>query len=604
MPAQLRLDDLGTPLHAVTFVALDLETTGGAPGRDRITEVGAVKSRGGEIAGEFATLVDPGVAVPAGISALTGITDGMVRGQPTIEAVLPSLLEFTRGAVLVAHNARFDLSFVNAGLTALDYPRLDAPVVCTAALARRLVRDEVRDCRLATLAARFRCPTQPVHRALADARACLEVLHSLLERAGSFGVMTLEDLLGFAKVRNTPLYRARRHLADGLPRRPGVYAFRAPSHEVLYVGKATDLRARVRSYFGGDERRRIDDMLRETARVDHWVTPTPLEAEVTELRLIHEYRPRYNRRSTHPDRTVWVKLTPEAYPRLSIVRGVRRDGAAYLGPLASRRSAERVIDAIHDVTLIRRCTARIGPRTRFAACALAEMGRCEAPCEAAVSPEHYAHALAPVRDAFEGDPRELIARLAARMRALAAQDRFEEATAARTRLAAVVAAVDRCRLLTAAAEARDVVVSRPGRARDRRDLAVVREGRLVTTADCAGDDIPIRMAELRATATPEGTPHPDEILLVSRWLAGRDAVVHACEGRLASLVAGGRDLDRHGAALSRRRSIERPASALAAKRTRRGGPARSGDYTPGDDHRHRPVPSGHSRDPRDGATPG
>jgi DNA polymerase III subunit epsilon len=191
LPFQPSLADLGTPLHEVTFVVVDLETTGGSPEHSAITEIGAVKVRGGELLGELQTLVDPGVPIPASISALTGITDGLVAGWPRIDSVLPAFLEFAGGAALVAHNARFDTGFLDANLVRRGYARLDHPVVCTAALARRLVRDEVRNCKLSTLAQHFRCRTEPVHRALADARATVEVLHALLERAGTFGVMTL-----------------------------------------------------------------------------------------------------------------------------------------------------------------------------------------------------------------------------------------------------------------------------------------------------------------------------------------------------------------------------------------------------------------------------
>ncbi len=92
MPIQLSFDELGTPLREVTFVVLDLETTGGSPNGDAITEIGAVKVRGGERIGELATLVDPGIGVPPSIVALTGITTAMVAGAPPLPAVLPSLL--------------------------------------------------------------------------------------------------------------------------------------------------------------------------------------------------------------------------------------------------------------------------------------------------------------------------------------------------------------------------------------------------------------------------------------------------------------------------------------------------------------------------------
>src|SRR3712207_8514363 len=154
-PHQPSFADLGMPLHQVTFVIVDLETTGGSCHDCGITEFGAVKVRAGEILGEFQSLVHPGQRIPASISALTGITDAMVAQRPPVEAVLPTFLEFCRGTTLVAHNAGFDISFLNAGLQRLDYPRLDNPVVCTAALARRLVRDEVRNCKLATLAQFF-----------------------------------------------------------------------------------------------------------------------------------------------------------------------------------------------------------------------------------------------------------------------------------------------------------------------------------------------------------------------------------------------------------------------------------------------------------------
>ncbi len=254
---QQSLDGLGTPLIDVEFAVLDLETTGGSPATDRITEVGVVKVRSGEITGTLHALVNPGVSIPPMITALTGISNAMVANEEPIEVVLPCLLEFLGDAVLVAHNASFDVRFLQAALRAHAYPRLESRVVCTARLARVLLpRDEVPNVKLATLARYLRAGTQPCHRAFTDAKATVDVLHALLERAAGFGVLALNDLLTFPTIRTQQRHNYRKvHLADELPRAPGVYLFRGRNNEVLYVGKAgKDLRGRVRSYFSGDGR--------------------------------------------------------------------------------------------------------------------------------------------------------------------------------------------------------------------------------------------------------------------------------------------------------------------------------------------------------------
>jgi DNA polymerase III subunit epsilon len=174
-------DDLATPLAQVTFVVLDLETTGGSPHTCAITEVGAVKVRGGELLGTFETLVNPGVALPPDITYLTGITEAMVAPAPPIESVLPALAEFIGDAVVVGHNVRFDLGFLRANLARLGYPPLANRSVDTCLLARRLLGDEVPDHRLGTVARHLRTDTVPNHRAMADAAATSEVLHRLLE---------------------------------------------------------------------------------------------------------------------------------------------------------------------------------------------------------------------------------------------------------------------------------------------------------------------------------------------------------------------------------------------------------------------------------------
>lgn len=186
--------EIGARLSEITFVVLDLETTGFAPDRDRIIEVGATKIRGGEHLATFQRLVHPGVVVPAAITELTGITDAMLAGAPTIAEVLPDLVAWIGDAVVVGHNLAFDTAFLDAALAVSGHPPLSGHRVDTLTLARRLVPGQVPDMRLETLVAHFERPARPTHRALEDALATAEVLWALFDRAALRGVVTLEAL--------------------------------------------------------------------------------------------------------------------------------------------------------------------------------------------------------------------------------------------------------------------------------------------------------------------------------------------------------------------------------------------------------------------------
>ncbi|CAG7421314.1 DEDD exonuclease domain-containing protein [Mycobacterium avium subsp. paratuberculosis] len=396
-------------LRDTTFVVVDLETTGGrststeetAP--DAITEIGAVKVRGGVVLGEFATLVDPQRSIPPQIMRLTGITTAMVSDAPAIDAVLPMFLEFAgldRGAVLVAHNAGFDVGFLRAAAQQCDIAWPRPRVLCTVRLARRVLsREEAPSVRLASLARLFAVTTQPTHRALDDARATVDVLHALIERVGNQGVHTYADLRGYLPD-VTPTQRRKRVLAEGLPRRPGVYLFRGPSGEVLYIGTAVDLRRRVAQYFtGADPRGRMKEMVALAGAVDHVECAHALEAGVRELRLLAAHAPPYNRRSRFPQRWWWVALTDEAYPRLAVVRAPRHDRA--VGPFRARADAADTAELLARFAGLRTCTNRLGRAALHGPlCPEAEV----APCPAArgVTATQYAAAVARVAALIDG----------------------------------------------------------------------------------------------------------------------------------------------------------------------------------------------------------
>src|SRR5215475_3412866 len=410
---EVLLDDpLALSLRQTTFVIVDLETTGGVPADCGITEIGAVKSCGGDMLGEFATLVNPGQPIPPFVTVLTGISEAMLAPAPRLEEALPAFLEFAHGAVWVAHNASYDVGFLKAACAKFGYPWPRPKVLDTVALARRaLTPDEVPNRRLATLAAHFGTRV-PSHRALDDARATIDVLHALFGRLGSFGVFTLGDAIEFQKA-VTDTQRRQRHLAHGLPNTTGVYVFRAADNRPLYVGVSKTIAARVRSYFTAAEKRaRISEMLGAAVRVDAIECAHSLEAEVRELRLIAAHKPPYNRRSKFPERMHWLRLTAEAYPRLSVVRRVTGDDATYLGPFGSPRAAAIAADAIHEALPLRPCSLKLSARTTVPACALYELRRCAAPREHHISVEDYHDlAVAPMRMAAVGDVTPLVERL-------------------------------------------------------------------------------------------------------------------------------------------------------------------------------------------------
>jgi DNA polymerase-3 subunit epsilon len=516
-PLQTTLHE-SIPLSDVTFCVVDLETTGGSPRDCRITEVGAVTYRGGERLGSFQALVNPQEAIPPFIAQLTGISDRLVRHEPPIEQILPAFLEFARGAVFVAHNASFDFAFLNQNLGRLDYALLPGPPVCTAKLAKRVVWPDVPNVKLKTLSQYFRTRAKPIHRALEDAETCAEVLNGLLDLGGRLGIVTLGDLHEACHARGRPNFGKIR-LADHLPRAPGVYLFKGREDQVLYVGKSKDLRARVKSYFYGDERKKIENLLGEVTAVDGLVCGGELEALVLEARLIGRHEPKYNRRGKTWRRNAYLKLDPaEAFPRLKVVYAAKpSDDCIYLGPFGDSARARLAKEGLEEVIAIRRCTTSMRAATRFAPCVLADMGRCPAPCDGRIDPERYGELVRRLVSSLTASPGGLLEALERRMNELAEQERYEEAASMRDRLRALAEALWRSRA----------------------DRWLVDAGGLSLLTD---DGVALqfdhgaltRAGEPAAPATPLSLPCPreraDELAAVRSWLTLHRTSVSACDG--------------------------------------------------------------------------
>jgi DNA polymerase-3 subunit epsilon len=325
-------------LEEATYVVVDLETTGLRPGESGICEIGAVRLRGFEVEAEFETLVDPGLPIGAGASAVTGLRNEQLRGAPRPAEAVRSFLAFAGDAVLVAHNARFDLAFLDLETERLTGSRIGAPVVDTVRLARRLLAGRVQGFGLGQLAWFLDTAERPCHRALPDARATAEVLLALIGLAQERGARTVADLSALAATKTRRLLD-KRHLAYGAPSRPGVYRFLGRNGQVLYIGRARDLRARLRSYFRSDRQRpAVEAAVAAAERIEWQVMGSELEAALEELRLIRELRPPGNARVSRPERLVWLRQRGD-----SVVASTR---PSPVGPLRSRRTAQLAARAL------------------------------------------------------------------------------------------------------------------------------------------------------------------------------------------------------------------------------------------------------------------
>ncbi|MGZ4398610.1 MAG: exonuclease domain-containing protein, partial [Gaiellaceae bacterium] len=329
-------------LEEAEFVVFDLETTGLSAQTGRICELGAVRVQALELEDSFQSLVDPGVALPEPVARLTGLRERELVGAPRVGAVVGRFLAFAGEAPLVAHNARFDQSFLERQLGRRESCRLAEPPLCTAALARRLLEGRLRRVSLASLADFFGVATTPCHRALPDAEATAQVLVRLIGLAQELGARRLSELRSLAAPRKRRVHR-KRALIRGAPTRPGVYLFRDRHEQVLYVGRARDLRARLRSYFQSERQRpSVEAALLALERIEWRVLGSELEAALEELRLIRTLQPPANSRSRRQDYGLYLRRRSQEF--------VVTKTPTLLGPVGSRRQAALAARALAGAT--------------------------------------------------------------------------------------------------------------------------------------------------------------------------------------------------------------------------------------------------------------
>ena len=476
-----------TALESASFVVFDLETTGLSPTRSRIVEIGAQRVERLTKGATFETLVNPGVQLPTAITALTGIGRDEVRRAPGADLAVRRFLSFADDAVLVAHNARFDMGFLDRVVERLTGRRVAAPVVDTVWLARRLLSGRTTRFGLQPLSHFFGTSVTPCHRALADASATAEILIALIGLAQERGAETVADLVDMSAPRARRLH-VKRSLVARAPTTPGTYIFRDARGQALYVGRARDLRARLRSYFSGERQRpAVEAALGALASVDWQLCGSEIEAALDELKLLRELRPPANARSTRPDRHVYLRRRGAAWTCVS-------DPTAH-GPLSGRGIARRAAQALAG---------------------------------------------------HEGDdPRAALPELRLRLRRLATDLRFEDAARLRDRIAALEQVVDRIDELRNAKALQVCLVVpalEPGMVRGVFVAGGVVSRRTIPRGGGGHLEVEAGLADVRRGATSElAATEADELLLIVSFLRrpppelriaelDRDAILEAANG--------------------------------------------------------------------------
>ena len=526
-------DALARPLGETTFVVVDLETTGGAPTPEGIIEIGAVRVAGGRLLDTFARFVKPAHPIPPFISRLTGITDAMVADASPIGAVLPQFLAFAGDAVLVAHNAAFDVAHLNAAQQVLAGRPVDAPVVCTLRLARRLL-SHLRRRSLDAVAAELGVACFGRHRALPDAQIAAEILCVFLERAVERGIDRIDDLLDFqrAAVDGRPfIVHVPRARLEDVPPRPGVYHLLGADGRLLYVGKARRLRERLGTYFTNarGHSARVLDLIRHTHDFRITETGSELAASLLEARQIRELKPPYNRQRKHLPRVGFLKLSVRsAYPRLWVTERLAADRATYLGPFRSRDAAERAHAILGRLFGLRTCAGALSPAPDTTPCLSGQVGACTAPCAARVDLPSYRGQVDELLAFLGGDDGPL-EWLRARRDTLASDLRFEAAARAQRDLELLESLRRRQQTLAWVVARQNFVVLLPTLPRDAALFYAVLGGRLAVevritaTVDLAAAVRLVRERFGPYQGLPLGREEVDGTTIIAAWLRDRGA---------------------------------------------------------------------------------
>jgi DNA polymerase-3 subunit epsilon len=377
--SELEAADTGLPAALPqNLVFVDLETTGGSPAHDRIVEVGLVRVANGLLVEQWSTLVDPETPIPPYIEAFTGISNEMVRGAPRFGDIAADVFDKLAGAVFVAHNARFDHSFLHREFLRVNM-QLSVPVLCTVKLSRRLFPQYVRH-NLDTIIERHGITCTARHRALGDALVLHDLWQQLTAQVApqTLAAAAARSMLGFPRL---PAHLPP-ELADELPDHPGVYRCFGADDALLYVGRAHSLRACILAQLGPPQRSPRDRALAsEVQRVDWCETAGELGSLLREAQLIRQGNPRYNRRRKDEAGATTLRPRTDGSGRVDLARVADLEAQQLAQCFGIFRAEKDAVKALRDLGRSHGlCLKVLGVETSEGSCLALHLNKCRGAC--------------------------------------------------------------------------------------------------------------------------------------------------------------------------------------------------------------------------------
>jgi DNA polymerase III epsilon subunit family exonuclease len=470
------------------FVAIDVETTGLKPGVQRVIEIALYRYRAGQLTERYESLLNPGREIPAFIVTLTGIRNEDVEFAPVFADIADDVIEFIGDDLLVGHNVRFDISFVNAELKRAKRETLINERLDTLTMAVRYLNN-LRKPSLDRVATALGLQPRDIHRAGRDAQLTAEAALRLVDIAAQTGVTSIDGLKAGASQAHRPrddVGRARslmdRAWLKDIPRKPGVYIMWSHHDEIIYVGKAKNLRERLASYYSQPlgYTRKMDGLIESMARVETEVVGTELQALILESQLIHRYQPRYNTALRSFEHYPYIRVDiSNPWPRVSLAKQRKDDGARYYGPYRSSSGARKTIDVIHNAVPLRTCTRSFrNARSYGNPCLRLDLGKCLGPCVGQTIRDEYLGRVSEVLDFLDGHDDGLRARLWNDLEEAAVRLDFEKADKLRKDLRSALSLIEEQDRLRMAEQSHNLLLVQSSADPESREVMVILRGQI------------------------------------------------------------------------------------------------------------------------------